>query len=146
MYHRWAALTLVLALWCLTPKSASGQSDSQPEQQQPRGRKSGSLGQNFPNPFSPDTRIPFGIECADGTAEHVVSVHIYNVLAQLVAVPVLEGPEKAAENLRLPCGNFVAFWDGRVRSTGRQAASGIYIYELVVDGERTAKKMIVDKR
>ncbi|HEX7978290.1 MAG TPA: hypothetical protein VF461_06785 [Gemmatimonadaceae bacterium] len=75
-----------------------------------------------------------------------MSVHIYNVLAQLVAVPVLEGPEKAAENLRLPCGNFVAFWDGRVRSTGRQAASGIYIYELVVDGERTAKKMIVDKR
>src|SRR6478735_9107115 len=117
MYHRWAALTLVLALWCLTPKSASGQSDSQPEQQPPRGRKSGSLGQNFPNPFKPETRIPF----------------------------VVEGPGQAAENLRLPCGNFVAFWDGRVQGTGRQAASGIYIYELIVDGERTAKKMIIAK-
>jgi hypothetical protein len=74
-----------------------------------------------------------------------VSVHIYNVLAQLVAVPVVEGAGQAAENLRLPCGNFVAFWDGRVQSTGRQAASGIYIYELVVDGERIAKKMIIAK-
>ena len=146
MYHRWAALTLVLALWCSTPKSASGQTVSQPEQQQPRGRKSGSLGQNFPNPFSPETRIPFGIECADWDGgEHVVSVHIYNVLAQLVAVPILEGPGQVAENLRLPCGNFVAFWDGKVQGTGREAASGIYIYELVVDGERSAKKMIIAK-
>ena len=28
MYHRWAALTLVLALWFTTPKSASGQTDT----------------------------------------------------------------------------------------------------------------------
>ena len=146
MYHRWAALTLVLALWCSTPKSASGQSVSQSEQQQPRGRKSGSLGQNFPNPFNPETRIPFGIVCDEGGGgDHVISIHIYNVLAQLVAVPVLEGPGQAAEHLRLPCGNFVAFWDGKVRETGREAASGIYIYELVVDGERIAKKMIIAK-
>jgi hypothetical protein len=146
MYHRWAALALVLALWSLTPKSAAGQSASQPEQQQPRGRKSGSLGQNFPNPFNPQTRIPFGIACADGGGgDHVVSVHIYNVLAQLVAVPVVEGPGQAAENIKLPCGNFVAFWDGKVRNTGREAASGIYIYELVVDGERSAKKMFIAK-
>jgi len=72
-------------------------------------------------------------------------VHIYNVLAQLVAVPVVEGPGQPAESLKLPCGNFVAFWDGKVRSTGREAASGIYIYELVVDGERTAKKMFIAK-
>jgi len=39
----------------------------------------------------------------------------------------------------------VAFWDGRVQGTGRRAASGIYIYELIVDGERTAKKMIIAK-
>jgi hypothetical protein len=146
MYHRGAALTLVLALWFTTPKSAAGQSDSQPELQQPRGRKTGILGQNYPNPFNPQTRIPFGIVCADGEGgDHVVSVHIYNVLAQLVAVPVLEGPGQAAENLRLPCGNFIAFWDGKVRGTGHDAASGIYIYELVVDGERTSKKMYISK-
>jgi len=67
------------------------------------------------------------------------------VLAQLVAVPVLEGPGQAAENVRLPCGNFIAFWDGKVRGTGRAAATGIYIYELVVDGERTSKKMYISK-
>ena len=145
MYHRGAALTLVLALWFTMPKSAAGQSDSQPEQQ-PRGRKTGILGQNYPNPSNPQTRITFGIVCADGEGgDHVVSVHIYNVLAQLVAVPVLEGPGQAAENLRLPCGNFIAFWDGKVRSTGREAASGTYIYELVVDGERTSKKMYISK-
>ena len=145
MYHRWAALTLVLALWCLTPKSASGQSDSQPEQQ-PRGRKSGSLGQNFPNPFNPETRIPFGIECVDGTAEHVVSVHIYNVLAQLVAVPVVEGPGQAADNLRLPCGHYVAWWDGFYQGTTREAASGIYIYELYVDKVRVGTKTMYNKK
>jgi hypothetical protein len=145
MFHRWAALALVLALWSLTPKSAAGQSASQTEQQ-PRGRKSGSLGQNFPNPFNPQTRIPFGITCADGGGgDHVVSVRIYNVLAQLVAVPVVEGPGQPADNLKLPCGSFVAFWDGKVRNTGREAASGIYIYELVVDGERSAKKMFIAK-
>jgi hypothetical protein len=30
-------------------------------------------------------------------------------------------------------------------STGQQAASGIYIYQLVVDGQRFTKKMIIMK-
>jgi hypothetical protein len=146
MYHRWAALALVLALWSLTPKSAAGQSVSQPEQQQPRGRKSGTLGQNYPNPFNPETFIPFDLTCAEGGAgEHVVSVRIYNVLAQLVAIPIVQGRGEPLDNLKLPCGSYRGYWDGKVRNTGREAASGIYIYELVVDGERSAKKMFVAK-
>ena len=144
MYHRWAALTLVLALWCLTPKSASGQSDSQPEQQ-PRGRKSGSLGQNFPNPFNPETRIPFGIECAEGAAEHVVSRPHLQRPGAAGRRARRRGPRAGRREPQAALRQFVAFWDGKVQSTGRQAASGIYIYELVVDGERTAKKMIIAK-
>jgi hypothetical protein len=145
MYHRWAALALVLALWCLAPESAAGQS-AQPNQSQPRGRKSGTLGQNYPNPFNPETRIPFGIACAEGGGgDHVVSLRVYNVLAQLVAIPVVQGPGEPLDNIKLPCGDYVGYWDGKVRRTGREAASGIYIYELVVDGERTAKKMFVAK-
>jgi hypothetical protein len=144
MYHRWAALALVLALWSLSPKSAAGQSVSQPEQ--PRGRKSGTLGQNYPNPFNPETFIPFQLTCADGAGgQHVVSLRVYNVLAQLVAIPIVQGRAEPLSNLKLDCGNYVAYWDGKVVGTGREAASGIYIYELVVDGERTAKKMFVAK-
>jgi hypothetical protein len=147
MYHRWAALALVLALWSLSPKSAAGQSASQPEQQQPRGRKSGTLGQNYPNPFNPETFIPFQLACADGAGgQHVVSLRVYNVLAQLVAIPIVQGRAEPLSNLKLDCGkDYVAYWDGKVLNTGREAASGIYIYELVVDGERQAKKMFVAK-
>lgn len=144
MYHRWAALALVLALWCLAPESAAGQS-AQPDQQ-PRGRKSGTLGQNYPNPFHPDTHIPFSIACAEGAAgDHVVSVRIYNVLAQLVAIPIAQDSGEPLDKIKLACGDHVAYWDGKVRGTGREAASGIYIYELVVDGERSAKKMLIAK-
>jgi len=145
MYQRWAALALVLAHWCLSPKSSAGQS-AQPDQQQPRGRKSGTLGQNYPNPFTAETRIPFSLACAEGAdSDRVVSVRIYNVLAQLVAVPVVEGRGDPLDNVKLPCGEYIGYWDGKVRRTGRGAASGIYIYELVVDGERWAKKMFVGK-
>jgi hypothetical protein len=145
MYHRWAALTLVLALWCLAPESAAGQS-AQAEQLQPRGRKAGTLGQNYPNPVNSETHIPFSLACVEGEGgDYVVSVRIYNVLAQLVAVPVLQEGGEVLENITLRCGEYVGYWVGMVRRTGRDAASGTYIYELVVDGERTAKKMYVGK-
>ena len=145
MYHRWAALALVLALWCLAPESAAGQS-AQPDQQ-PRGRKSGTLGQNYPNPFNPETHIPFSLACGEGGAgDHVVSVRIYNVLARLVAIPVVEGPGMPLDNVKLACGEYTAFWDGKERKTGREAPSGVYLYVLEVDGVRTeGKKMFIAK-
>jgi hypothetical protein len=79
---------------------------------------------------------------------HVVSVRIYNVLAQLVAVPKLEGEvglNRPVSNLSVPCGSYVAFWDGKVLNSGKEAASGVYLYELVVDGERSTKKAFVAK-
>ena len=146
MHHRWAALALVLALWSLSPKSAAGQSASQPEQQQPRGRRSGTLGQNYPNPFNPQTFIPFSLACDGAGGQHVVSLQIYNVLAQLVATPVVYGPGVPLTNVKLDCGkDYVAFWDGKVGSSGKEAASGIYLYVLIVDGERQAKKMFIAK-
>ena len=145
MYHRWAALTLVLALWCLAPESAAGQS-APADQLQPRGRKAGTLGQNYPNPVNPETHIPFNLACAEGgSGDFVVSIRIYNVLAQLVAIPVLQESGEPVDNVSLPCGDYVGYWDGKVRRTGREAPPGIYIYELVVEGERTAKKMFVGK-
>jgi hypothetical protein len=144
MYHRWAALALVLALCAVPTKQAAGQ-EAAP---QPRGRKLGVLGQNYPNPFNPETHIPFSINYEGCSGQHVVSVRIYNVLAQLVAVPKLEGEiglNRPLSNLSLPCGSYTSFWDGKVLNTGKEAASGVYLYELVVDGERTAKKAFVAK-
>ena len=49
------------------------------------------LKENYPNPFFPTTTIPFVISqevCARGH-QPVVSLRMYNVLVQVVAVPVL---------------------------------------------------------
>src|SRR2546423_4985301 len=141
MSHRWAALALVLALCAITPKSAAGQQSSPP-----RGRKLGTLGQNYPNPFKPETFIPFSIDDCNGPGgQRVVSLRVYNVLAQLVATPVLHGAGVPIANMRLSCGEYVGHWDGSVLRTKRLAASGVYVYELVVDGQRMSRKMFVEK-
>ncbi|MEP6732431.1 MAG: hypothetical protein ABJE10_17430 [bacterium] len=144
MYHRWAALALVLALCAVPTKQAAGQEAVT----QPRGRKLGVLGQNYPNPFNPETRIPFAIAYEGCSGTHVVSVRVYNVLAQVVAIPRLEGEiglNRPLANLSLPCGSYVAFWDGKIIKSGKEAASGVYLYELVVDGQRLQRKAFIAK-
>ena len=58
MTSRWAALVMVLALGVFVPRLASPQGGGAPQP----GRQRGTglvLGQNYPNPFGPETRIPF---------------------------------------------------------------------------------------
>lgn len=139
MHHRWAALALVLALGATAPSSAAGQSTLPP-----RERRLGTLGQNFPNPFKPDTWIPFSVDdCSGRGGQRVVSLRVYNVLAQLVATPKLHGANVAVAGVKLSCGNYLAYWDGRVLRGHRQATSGVYVYELVIDGQRSSRKMFV---
>ena len=110
------------------------------------------LKQNYPNPFNPATTIPFTLNgdlFANGHRPRV-SLKIYNVLAQLVAIPILQGVGEQLDNLELTCPDaagcsFEAYWDGNVRRTSQQAASGVYLYQLVVDGTRYTKKMVVMK-
>ena len=110
------------------------------------------LKQNYPNPFNPATTIPFALGggvFANGHRPRV-SLKVYNVLAQLVAVPILQGTGEPLDNVELSCANpsgcdFSAYWDGNVINTGQQAASGVYIYQLVVDGRRFTRKMIIMK-
>ena len=141
MHRRRAALALVLALGAVPLCPGEGQRASAP-----RGRKLGILGQNYPNPFKPDTFIPFRIEDCNGPGgQRVVSLHVYNVLAQRIATPVLFGARVPLLNLRLSCGAYTGYWDGRTMRSTRRAATGVYVYELVVDGQRTARKMFVAK-
>jgi len=111
------------------------------------------LKQNFPNPFNPATTIPFTLngELFANGHRPKVSLKIYNVLAQVVATPILQGTGEDLENLEVTCRTpntgcpFNAYWDGKVLKTDKEAASGVYIYQLVVDGKRFTKKMIVMK-
>jgi hypothetical protein len=150
MVQRWSALALVLALGIVWPGSAEGQAPdtalAAPAPPRNHSHKLGTLGQNYPNPFKPATFIPFTIEDCNGPGgHHVVSLRIYNVLAQLVATPVLHGADKPLASLRLSCGEYTGYWDGRVSKSRRPAATGVYVYELVVDGERSSRKMFMAK-
>ena len=111
------------------------------------------LKQNYPNPFNPATTIPFTLNgdlFANGHRPKV-SLKIYNVLAQLVATPILQGTGEELNDLELTCSSpstgctFNAYWDGNVGKSDQEAASGVYIYQLIVDGRRFTKKMIIMK-
>lgn len=113
------------------------------------------LGQNYPNPVNPDTRIPFtigdGAACTDQSRLYRVTLRIYNVMAQVVSVPVLQGGVGNAsggeplENQNLTCNQYVAYWDGNYLNTQQQVAAGVYLYRLEVDGKAVVKKMLVSK-
>ena len=144
---RYAWAVLGLGLWAagmaVDARTALGQTPPQPAVE---------LKQNYPNPFNPATTIPFALggDLFANGHRPVVSLRVYNVLAQLVAVPILQGTGELLDNLAVGCGDpagctFSAYWDGNVRGTGQPAASGVYIYQLVVDGRRFTKKMIVMK-
>jgi hypothetical protein len=153
MKHRWAACVVMLALGAIMPRSSRAQGTTLPRQPANSERSSPGfqLGQNYPNPFNPTTTIPFTIgdapACSDGKA-HVVTLRIFNVLGQVVAIPILQGGPVAAgqpvASLRLSCGSYTAYWNGN-DATGRQVASGVYVYVIEVDGSRGAKKMLVMK-
>lgn len=111
------------------------------------------LKENYPNPFFPTTTIPFLISqdvCAKGH-QPVVSLKIYNVLVQVVAIPVLTNASgsrtggERLDSLRLRCGEYHAFWDGKYLDGRGEATPGIYYYQLTVDGERFTRKMVAQK-
>ena len=142
--HAWAVLGLGLLAVGVGAKAAWSQASSPTATVQ--------LKQNYPNPFNPATTIPFSLGAELFSAGHrpKVTLKVYNVLAQLVAVPILQGTGEPLDNVELSCASapscdFSAYWDGNVLNSSRPAASGIYIYQLVVDGRRFTKKMIVMK-
>lgn len=104
------------------------------------------LRENYPNPFFPSTTIPFVLnpELCERGHQPLVSLKIYNVLVQSVAVPILLGSNsERLQGLRLRCGPYEAYWDGRLQNGGSgELAPGVYYAQLVVDGERYTLRMI----
>lgn len=134
-------LLVVLAI----PTGAAGQQSGQ-TRAQPR------LEPNYPNPFNPETTIPFTLpdELFEGGRTVIVTVNIWNPLGQLVAIPDAIDYEEPGRHpvrdlvYRTP-GRKQAYWDGTDRF-GKKAGSGVYYLELVVNGERFKPKPIVVRK
>jgi hypothetical protein len=141
---RYAWAVLGLGLWAVGAGILWGQVQAPPP--------SVELKQNYPNPFNPATTIPFALggDLFATGRQPVVSLKVYNVLGQVVAIPILQGTGQRLENVPLTCATtggcaYTAYWDGKILGTDREAASGIYLYQLVVQGRRYTRKMLIMK-
>ena len=86
------------------------------------------LEQNYPNPFNPETVIRYGLE-----QQSTVELVIYNVLGQRVRT-LVEAEQTS--------GRYEVVWDGR-DDAGRQAASGVYVYQLRASGFLMSRTMLL---
>jgi thiol-disulfide isomerase/thioredoxin len=89
------------------------------------------LGQNFPNPFNPVTKVAFTVP--EGAGRVTLTVH--NVSGQVVRTLVDE---------ELPAGPALAVWDG-TDDSGHGLASGIYFARLAAGEENAFRKMTLLK-
>ena len=88
------------------------------------------LWQNFPNPFNPETSIPFAVPARpEGEGE----LAVFNALGQLIRVWDLRGYGP---------GYHAVIWDGRDRQ-GREVGSGMYIARLRVGKMRQGRKLVL---
>ncbi|GIX07015.1 MAG: hypothetical protein KatS3mg115_1418 [Candidatus Poribacteria bacterium] len=90
---------------------------------------------NYPNPFNPETWIPF--QLAEDAAVRLV---IYNVSGQ--AIRTLDLGQRSAGFYTRP-GN-AAYWDGR-NELGEPVSSGVYFYELRAGSHREVRRMVILK-
>ena len=90
---------------------------------------------NYPNPFNPETWIPYQLaESAN------VAVTIYSTDGQLVRTLELGHQAVGVYESR----NRAAHWDGR-NELGEQVASGIYFYVLTAGDFSATRKMLILK-
>ena len=89
---------------------------------------------NYPNPFNPETWIPYQL-----AEPATVSLHIYAVNGALVRTLDLGHQPAGVYQQRTRA----AYWDGR-NQLGEPVASGVYFYRLTA-GDFTATRQNVDK-
>jgi hypothetical protein len=91
--------------------------------------------QNFPNPFNPETWIPFKL--AEGGK---VTITIYDVHGQLVRTLSLGYVPAGIYQTKVKA----AYWDGR-NEVGEHMASGVYFYRLQSGKFSAMRKMVIVK-
>ena len=90
---------------------------------------------NFPNPFNPETWIPYQL-----AKPAKVTVSIYNIKGQLVRTLAL-GHQAAGIYQNRPR---AAHWDGK-NEFGESVASGVYFYTLTAGDFSATRKMLIRK-
>ena len=93
------------------------------------------LFQNFPNPFNPDTWLPYQI-----AKDAPVTISIYNAKGQLIRT-LHQGHQKAGVYLTK---DRAAYWDGR-DNAGEKVASGVYFYTLRAGNFTSTRGMVIQK-
>ena len=90
---------------------------------------------NYPNPFNPETWIPYQLaEPAE------VTVHIYAANGALVRTLALGYQPAGIYQYR----SRAAYWDGK-NEVGESVASGVYFYTLTAGGFTATRKMLIMK-
>ena len=139
MRYRWSALAGIVLALVLMPRDGLAQKSA------PKAVVT--VKQNYPNPFNPETRGVFEIGCPDLSVQYRVSVKVYNLLMQPVATPVLQGGKGSVAggspltNVLLPCGQYTWYWNGNYLNTSKEAASGLYLLVVDVNGVKTTRTM-----
>jgi glucuronoarabinoxylan endo-1,4-beta-xylanase len=87
------------------------------------------LEQNYPNPFSSATAIPYQLK-----SQADIRVTIYDILGRVVREAVA-GAQTA--------GTHSILWDGS-NARGQKVAPGVYFYSLQAGGESRVRKMVLD--
>ena len=90
---------------------------------------------NFPNPFNPETWIPYQLA---KPAE--VTITIYAIDGQVVRQLVLGHQTEGMYQSR----SRAAYWDGK-NEFGEPVASGVYFYRLTAGGFSATRKMLIRK-
>ena len=90
---------------------------------------------NYPNPFNPETWIPYQLAAAAS-----VKIHIYNLMGQRVRTLDI-GQQPAGGYLSR---NRAAYWDGR-NALGERVATGIYFYQLETNNFTATRRMVIVK-
>ena len=91
--RRSLGVTFVLISAVLLPESVSGQQVGVDVGAQQEPESGFELGRNYPNPFNPDTRVPFdlfGGVFPEGRPANV-TIRIFNIFRQYVASPTALG-------------------------------------------------------
>jgi len=91
--------------------------------------------QNFPNPFNPDTWLPYQL-----AKDSDVTISIYNTKGQIIRTLEI-GNQKAGIYMNK---DQAAYWDGK-NSLGEKVVSGIYFYTFQAGKFETTKRMAIMK-
>ena len=90
---------------------------------------------NYPNPFNPETWIPYQL-----AVDTEITIRIYDTEGKIVRT-LFSGHQTSGYYLNR---SRAAYWDGR-NQLGERVASGVYIYELTTPTFKQTKRLVVLK-